>query len=334
MHIQIVLFDGFDLLDAIAPYEVFTAAAMYSEEEVTVELVSAEGERLVTSGVNQLQFQASDKLDLNSKGIILIPGASGSVHDKGPDSIPVKLQQATETELSHFLNEAMKKPDILLATVCGGSLLLAMSGLLERRHVVTHHMGMDLLSTTDAIPVNARVVDDGNLITGGGVTSGLDVALYIVERELGPQIAHAVEQLFEYERRGTVWKAEGMTPKESKQENPLKATKQHITIQSNEIRNFQGKWDTAISTPIGKLSALINLSIKNGQIVGTALQGEEVVPLDNPILEGNQLKWSMKVTKPMRLTLKFIVSIDGNQMYGEARAGMLPSSKLIGHRIS
>ncbi|MCQ6268604.1 DJ-1/PfpI family protein [Fictibacillus sp. WQ 8-8] len=334
MNVQIVLFDGFDLLDAIAPYEVCTAAAMYSNEEVTVKLVSAEGQRMVTSGVNQLQVQASGKLDLSCKGIILIPRASGSVHDNGPDSIPVKLQQATETELSNLLNEANKKSDILLSTVCGGSLILAMGGLLEDRHAVTHHMGMDLLSATNAIPVNARVVDDGNLITGGGVTSGLDVALYLVERELGPQIAHAVEQLFEYERRGTVWKDEGNAPKESKHENPIEATKQHTTIQSNEIRNFQGKWDTTISTPIGKLSILIDLSTKDGQIVGTAMQGEDIVPLDNPLLEGNQLKWSMKVTKPMSLTLKFIVAIDGNQMYGEANAGTLPSSKLIGHRIS
>jgi len=334
MEIQIVLFDGFDLLDAIAPYEVFTAAAMYSNEEVTVKLVSAEGKRLVTSGVNHLQVQASDKLDLNRKGIILIPGASGSVHDHGPDSVPVKLQQATETELSHLLKEAMMKPDILLTTVCGGSCLLAMGGLLEGRHAVTHHIGMDLLSATGAIPVNARVVDDGNLITGGGVTSGLDVALYLVERELGPQIAHAVEQLFEHERRGTVWKAEGNVPKKSKHENPVEATRQPSTIQSNEIKDFQGKWDTTISSPIGKLSVLIDLSINDGHIVGTAKQGEEIVPLDNPFLEGNQLKWSMKVTKPIRLTLRFSVSIDGNQMDGEAKAGMLPSSKLIGHRLT
>src|SRR5690606_12008459 len=202
MYIQIVLFDGFDLLDAIAPYEVFTAAAMYTNEKVTVKLVSAEGKRLVTSGVNHLQIQASDKLDVSRKGIILIPGASGSVHDNGPDSVPVKLQQATETELSYLLKEATMKPHILLTTVCGGSCILALSGLLEGRYAVTHHMGMELLSATGAIPIHARVVDDGNLVTGGGVTSGLDVALYLVERELGPQIAHAVEQLFEYERRG------------------------------------------------------------------------------------------------------------------------------------
>lgn len=336
MNVQIVLFDGFDLLDAIAPYEVFGAAGMYSEEEIIVKLVSAEGERMVTSGVNQLQLQASGKIDLSSKGIILVPGASGSVHDNGPDSIPVKLKKATETELNNLLREAMKKADILLSTVCGGSLILAMDGLLEGRHAVTHHMGMGLLSATNAIPVNARIVDDGDLVTGGGVTSGLDVALYLVERELGSRIAHAVEQLFEYERRGTVWKAEGHAPKESKHENPMETTSSRSSNQTDTDKsfNFQGKWDTTISTPIGDLSVLLDLSSEDGRIVGTAKQGDNIATLDNAVLEGNQLKWSMKVTKPMRLTLNFIVSVDGNNMYGEAKAGMLPSSKLMGHRIS
>ncbi len=107
---------------------------------------------------------------------------------------------------------------------------------------------------------NARIVDDGDLVTGGGVTSGLDVALYLVERELGPRIAHAVEQLFEYERRGTVWKAEGNAPKENKHENPIEATNHHSSIQSNEKVNFQGKWDTTISTPVGKLSVLLEFN--------------------------------------------------------------------------
>lgn len=332
MHIQIVLFDGFDLLDAIAPYEVFTAAAMYTDEYITVELVSAEGKRMVTSGVNHLQIQASAKLDLTHKGIILVPGASGSVHDNGSESVPVKLQQATETSLSNLLTEAIKKPDILLSTVCGGSLILAMSGLLEGRYAVTHHMGMGLLSAANAIPVNARIVDDGNIVTGGGVTSGLDVALYLVERELGPQIAHAVEQLFEYERRGTVWRAEGNIPKETQQENLIE-TASNSNCQSDLSFDFQGKWDITISTPIGELPVLLNLEYKDGQIIGTAKQGDEIVTLDNTVLEGNQLKWFMKVSKPMRLNLKFTVSVDGNNMTGEAKAGMLPASKLAGHRI-
>ena len=51
--------------------------------------------------------------------------------------------------------------------------------------------------------------DDGNLVSAGGVTSGLDLAVYLLERELGPRIAHAVESLFASERRGTVWRATG-----------------------------------------------------------------------------------------------------------------------------
>ena len=85
-----------------------------------------------------------------------------------------------------------------------------MAGLIEGRHAVTHHMGMDVLEATGVIPIRARVVDDGDLVTSGGVTSGLDLGLYLLEREFGPRIAHAVEELFEYERRGTTWRNQGL----------------------------------------------------------------------------------------------------------------------------
>jgi len=53
---------------------------------------------------------------------------------------------------------------------------------------------------------DARVVDDGDVITSAGVTSGLDLALWLVERFAGPALAHAVERRLEYERRGVVWR--------------------------------------------------------------------------------------------------------------------------------
>ena len=111
-----------------------------------------------------------------------------------------------------MLREACADPELIVATVCGGSLVLAMAGLVEGRHAVTHHLGMDLLDTTGVVAVDARVVDDGDLVTAAGVTSGLDLGLYLLERELGPRIAHAVETLFAYERRGTVWRARGLEP--------------------------------------------------------------------------------------------------------------------------
>jgi transcriptional regulator GlxA family with amidase domain len=57
-----------------------------------------------------------------------------------------------------------------------------------------------------------RIVDDGDLVTAGGVTSGLDLGLYLLEREVGPKVALAVEQMFAHERRGVVWRDQGPAP--------------------------------------------------------------------------------------------------------------------------
>ncbi|RRJ65749.1 DJ-1/PfpI family protein [Paenibacillus oralis] len=343
LTVQIVLFDGFDLLDAIAPYEVFNAAGMHAEKAVSVEFVTAEGPRSVTSGINGLKIEASGSLNPQQAGIILVPGAAGAVEGDGPDSIPAILSRAAQTELIGLMEQALGQKDIVVATVCGGSLLLAMGGLLEGRRAVTHHIGMDVLGATGANPVPARVVDDGNLVSGGGVTSGLDVALYLVERELGPRIAHAVEQLFEFERRGTVWKETGLAPGGQKQkasdEPDIAAdkVKAAYAAEDNKITQasvFDGDWDTTIATPVGKMQIKLFISTSNGIIQGNAIQGDETVPFLDPLLQDNKLTWSLRITKPMRLNLKFETVVDGDAMSGVAKAGMLPSSKLTGKRIS
>ncbi len=212
MLAQVVLFDGFDLLDVVAPYEVLWAGGMAAAGALQVELVSAEGRRDVPSGAGGVQLAASAVLDPERADLIIVPGAAGRVSGDGPDTIPMRLGRTLETGLPDLVRAALAKPSMTVATVCGGSLLLAMAGLLEGRPVVTHHMGMEVLAATGAVPVAARVVDDGNFVSAAGVTSGLDLGLYLLERELGPRIAHAVETLFAYERRGTVWRARGPEP--------------------------------------------------------------------------------------------------------------------------
>ncbi|MFE3496432.1 DJ-1/PfpI family protein [Streptomyces sp. NPDC059169] len=226
MHVQISLFDGFDPLDVIAPYEVLYAGGTASAGAVSVELASAEGPREVISGTGGLVLRATAALDPERADMVLVPGASGRVGEPGEvpeeeagtgewkqnEFIPVLLGRTLTTELPALLKRAMDAPDVTVATVCGGSLVLAMAGLLVGRHATTHHTGLDMLDATGAHAVRARVVDDGDLITGAGVTSGLDLGLYLLEREIGPRIAHAVEELFAYERRGTVWRAKGPTP--------------------------------------------------------------------------------------------------------------------------
>ncbi|GAB3954950.1 DJ-1/PfpI family protein [Streptomyces sparsus] len=228
MHVQIILFDGFDPLDVVAPYEVLYAGGTASGGAVTVELVSAEGPREVVSGTGGLALRATAALDPARAGLVLVPGASGRVGEPGevPDQdadadsgerqqdalIPVLLGRTLTTPLPALLRAAMDNPEVTVGAVCGGSLVLAMAGLLEGRHATTHHLGLDMLDATGVHAVRARVVDDGDLVTGAGVTSGLDLGLYLLERELGPRIAHAVEELFAHERRGTVWRDRGPVP--------------------------------------------------------------------------------------------------------------------------
>ncbi|WP_327266558.1 DJ-1/PfpI family protein [Streptomyces sp. NBC_01232] len=219
MLCQIVLFDGFDPMDVIGPYEVLHAGSVAAPGDLRVELVSAEGPRDVPSGAGLISLRATARLDPQHADLVVVPGAVGplgALSDPdapvNADSIPALLGRSLETGLPALLKEALERPGLTVATVCGGSLVLAMAGLIEGRHATTHHLGRDLLDATGAVAVDARVVDDGDLVTGAGVTSGLDLGLYLLERELGPRIAHAVEQLFAFERRGTVWRAAGPVP--------------------------------------------------------------------------------------------------------------------------
>ena len=208
MHAQIVLFDGFDPLDVIAPFEVLAAGSDAVGGELEVVLVSAEGPRPVVSGTLGLTLQATAALDPTKSGYVVVPGASGPLDgdpDDGIETIPVLLARFAQTQAAELLRQALANPDVTVATVCGGSLALAMAGLIEGRRAVTHRLGMDVLDATGVRAVDARVVDDGDLVTAGGVTSGLDLALHLLERSYGPRVAHGVEQLFEYERRGIVW---------------------------------------------------------------------------------------------------------------------------------
>ncbi|EFL28197.1 ThiJ/PfpI [Streptomyces himastatinicus ATCC 53653] len=227
MHVQVVLLDGFDPLDVIAPYEVLYAGGAASAGAVSVELVSAEGPREVPSGAGSLTLRATGALDPERAGVILVPGVAGRFGEPGevperdaghgewqqPDEfLSVRLDRAMSTELPALLKAAMENPAVTVATVCGGSIILAMAGLLAGRHATTHHQGLDALDSGGAHAVRARVVDDGDLVTGAGVTSGLDLGLYLLERERGPRIAHAVEELFAHERRGVVWRDQGLAP--------------------------------------------------------------------------------------------------------------------------
>lgn len=220
MLAQFVLFDGFDPMDVIAPFEVFSAAGAFTDQ-VNVELAAADGPGEVHSGIPAVSLSATAGLDPDRADLIVVPGAAGRVLSQGEDglteeeretTIPAILGRTLTTGLPALLAKALAIPDTTVATVCGGSLILSMAGLIDGRNATTHHQGLDALGAGGVNVTRARVVDDGDLVTAGGVTSGLDLGLYLLEREVGPKVALAVEELFEHERRGVTWRNLGPAP--------------------------------------------------------------------------------------------------------------------------
>ena len=87
-------------------------------------------------------------------------------------------------------------------------MILAAAGVLDDRPATTHHGAIDDLHGTAANVPDARVVDDSDVLTAGGVTAGLDLALWLVERELDTDAADAIARGMECDRRGEVYRGD------------------------------------------------------------------------------------------------------------------------------
>ena len=193
--IEIVLFAGFDELDALGPFEVLRNAR-FDTRLVTLDAASSvtasHGARLVPDGV------VSGDADL-----VLVPG--GGWNDRAPQGARAEVERGVLPRRLADLHAA----GIPMASVCTGAMVLAAARITEGRPATTHHGALDDLRESRAIVVEERVVDDGDLLTAGGVTSGLDLALWIVERERGRHLADLVAREMEHERTGRVRQMHG-----------------------------------------------------------------------------------------------------------------------------
>jgi transcriptional regulator GlxA family with amidase domain len=190
MRIEIPIYEGYDEVDAVGPFEVLSNAAL-AVADLEVELVGAHGpgEIVAAHGMRVLCDRAlSDDADL-----VIVPGGGwirgGGVreqYERGDLAERLRGLQAGRT----------------MASVCTGAILLAQAGILEGRPATTHRAALDHLKEMGAdVDYEARVVDDGDVITCGGVTSGFDLALHLVEREWGAELAGNIATLMEIERQ-------------------------------------------------------------------------------------------------------------------------------------
>jgi transcriptional regulator GlxA family with amidase domain len=192
MNVAILLFEGFDELDAVGPYEVFRAAAEFGGD-VDASLVTLEGEDVVEAS-RGARLVPDGRLDERRPDLLVVPGggwndrsSAGAWTESERGAIPGAVADAHEDGTT-------------VASVCTGAMLLSEAGLLAGRPATTHHAAMPDLRETDAEVREERFVDDGDVLTAGGVTSGIDLALHVVERECGADVAEAVAGELEYER--------------------------------------------------------------------------------------------------------------------------------------
>jgi transcriptional regulator GlxA family with amidase domain len=200
MRIEIVVFEGFDEVDAVAPYEVLRNAAD-AVPDLEVELVGASGAGEVVASHGMRVLVGSGLT--GTADLVLVPG--GGWMDGSTAGARAECDRG---ELPRRVRE-LHEQGAAVASVCTGGMLLAAAGLTDGRPATTHHGAIEDLRASGAEVVDARVVDDGDLLTAGGVTSGLDLALHIVEREWGRALADTIAREMEHERQGRVWQRHG-----------------------------------------------------------------------------------------------------------------------------
>ena len=210
MRVEILIFQGFDELDAIGPFEVLQHARKRGAD-LDVRLVSLEGAGEVR-GANGLRVQSEGfPGEGGSPSLLIVPGGGWAA--RSPQGAWVEAQRPELRELLVRYHTS----GTIMGAVCSGSMLLAAAGLLRGRRATTHHTAIEELRAQGTEIVDARVVDEGDIVTCGGVTSGLDLGLWLVERFSGAHVARETARMMEYERREPLWqrKPESTAPTKS-----------------------------------------------------------------------------------------------------------------------
>ena len=178
-QIGILVFPKVQQLDLTGPYEIFAMLP-----DATVHLVWKDRSP-ITSATGLVLLPTTTLGECPPLDVLCIPGGSG---------VNALMQDA---EVLEFVRHQAARARYV-TSVCTGSLVLGAAGLLQGRRATTHWASHQFLPRLGAIPVRARVVRDRELITAGGVTAGIDLALTIIAELVGRPQAEAIQLNLEY----------------------------------------------------------------------------------------------------------------------------------------
>lgn len=189
------IYEGLDLMDLAAPKEIFSWLQNKSPEEqiINIYTVSYRKETITTrDGLKIIPDKGFKDPEVQSPNLIWVPGASIAALEEilGNENHP----------LIAYIKIAGEHAD-WVCSVCEGALPLAKSGLLDGYEATTHWAFINCLKRfkdVTVVPGYPRYVRSGNRITGGGISSGIDEALYVVELLAGTAMAQEVQMTLQY----------------------------------------------------------------------------------------------------------------------------------------
>lgn len=190
------MFDGVADMDATLPHDVFCRARLLGADVESV-LVTSDGASEVT-GCYGTRYAGLVGWTPEHADVLVVAG--GWIERDADGPLPGRIAEA----------KRCGGDGLVLAGSDSGALYLGAAGLLRGRPATTHRPGHAMLAASGAEVIDARIVDDGDLVTSSsGWLAGIDLALYLLERELGePRLAVEIERWIGHDRRGTVWRAD------------------------------------------------------------------------------------------------------------------------------
>ena len=189
MNIGIYIYENSEVLDFSGPFEVFSTASRLAESSDAFEVffIAEQKAPVVARG----GFSVNPHYDLNHHPDIDLLIVVGGVH-------------SGELQKTHVINwlARMAEHAKVIASVCTGAFILAEAGLLAGHKVTTHWEDIDELRKNypDLTVIDGeRWIDEGNLITSGGISAGIDMSLHLVSRFLRPELAEKTARQMEYD---------------------------------------------------------------------------------------------------------------------------------------
>lgn len=197
--VALLLYPGCDLLDIGGPYEVLLTANRLARRDggdppFSIVTVSGDGRSVTSYGGMGLRPTAAIE-QVPHADVVVVPGAVDVAGVLSDDALVADVRELTELA-------------DLVTSVCTGSFLLAATGRLAGRRATTHHEDLADLAARDDVGevVEASWVDDGDVVTAGGLSNGLALGLHLVDRLASRELARRTAVQLDY-----AWEPEGPT---------------------------------------------------------------------------------------------------------------------------